>query len=437
MRRDRTDAVTGADAGTGTDAGTSADADTSADAGTGAPRSRAAAAAAWVSAVWLLYVLAQRAFSGRTWAWWWLPADMLPPVLLVLLPLTTLSVLAVRALRTRRAARRIPRAERRDSHAETRRLRWGAAAALCALILGADRSGVQMLLPGREEAVPPGALRVVSFNTSYWGEGTSRARFYRSLRALDADVYLLQEYLRWDEKAAAAGGTPADGAVRLHERKRLRRAFPGYRVVTRGELVTLSRLPVLREPRVAPDRARHASWQEEFTRAKTLRTDLLADGRVLSVYNVHVPVPLAVSGPTPLSPSFFADVRERSGPRRAVLRGLEADAKANPCPLLIAGDFNSTAAMGELEPLRERLRDAARSAGPGYPVSWPDGSPLAGWRLDWAFTGSGVRVHRYALTGSGGVSDHRRQDIRLTPPRTPEGCRPASDDPAQPGGDPT
>lgn len=382
-------------------------------------RRPSAAGCTTVAAVgWLAYCLAQYAFSGRRWAWWWVPADVLPPFVFVLVPAAVLAALAAHAVR---AARR-EGGPRRVLTARGWWLPLCGGAAVLSLLLGAGRSGVHPFAPGGGGPVPPGALRVVSFNTSYWGADTDPATFYRYLRELDADVYLLQEYLRWDEEAASASGSAADGAVRLDERERLRREFPGYRVVTRGELVTLSRVPVVRRPPVAPDRAERVGWREEFTRAKALRTDLLVGGRVLSVYNVHLPVQLAASGMLPLSPAFFSDVRERAGPRRAAFAGLEADALANPCPLLIAGDFNTTAAMGELDPLRDRLRDAARSGGPAYPASWPDGSALTGWRLDWAFTAGGVRVHRYALAGSHGISDHRRQDIWLSPHGAARGC---------------
>jgi endonuclease/exonuclease/phosphatase (EEP) superfamily protein YafD len=103
-------------------------------------------------------------------------------------------------------------------------------------------------------------------------------------------------------------------------------------------------------------------------------------------------------------------IHDREAARRAQYRGLLDDIGANRNPLLVAGDFNTTAAMGDLRLLRSRLDDAADHGGSVWPLSWNEQGGLQLWRLDWTFASTGLDVHRYALTALPQVSDHRLQE---------------------------
>ncbi|MEV4478106.1 endonuclease/exonuclease/phosphatase family protein [Micromonospora coxensis] len=342
---------------------------------------------------WLLLTVLHRLLTGR-W-WFWLLPDLLPPVAYVLAPvLLALAVPAARLLRRPVPSR--PRAV-------------VLTAATLALGLGLPDAGLNRyaLTGGGQVAPPADALRVLVWNTGYWDQDDDPDAFLRFLAAQRADVYLLQEHLYWDSAAGLRGARP------VPEPSRLRAAFPGYTVVARGELVTLSRYPVLARPPVGPDAAlpAEADFGRVFTAAKVLRTDLAVGDRVLSAYNVHLPVQLN------LAPRrFLGFVAERDAARRAQLRALEADVAANPHPVLVGGDFNTTPAMGDLRPLRDRLRDAADASAAGYPASWPDGRLPALWRLDWTLTSPAVRVHRYELRAPAGLSDHRAQHALISLP---------------------
>lgn len=347
---------------------------------------------------WLVFVVAQLVLSGHWWAW--LLPDNLPPLLFVLVPL--LFLLAAPALRVVRV--RLP----------VSGCCWLAASALLAGVLGFGQSGVNLAaLTGPPGPPPPGALHVFAWNTQYWDQTDDPDRFYAFLTARHADVYLLQEYLNWDDSKGE------NGAVRVVDTARLHRDFPGYTVVTRGELLTLSRFPVVATPPVGPDRAiagrLDVDWQTEFRTAKVLRTDLLVSGRVLSVYNVHIPVHVD-PGLNPLSGGFYDYVRHADAQRQAQYQGLVVDIATNPHPTLLAGDFNTTPAMGDLSALRATMRDAADASRSLYPVSWQSGGWLRFWRLDWTFVTRGVRVYRYAFGDAQGMSDHRPQDMTVSVP---------------------
>ena len=212
-------------------------------------------------------------------------------------------------------------------------------------------------------------------------------------------MYLLQEYQPADDPAVAA----ADDA-------RLRAAFPGYTVVAHGELLTLSRLPVV-QVRDLPATPAGSGWIDYYRSVKSLRTDLRVGSAVLSVYNVHMPIPLDLS--SPFSAYCYRTMRERYAARRVQFAGLTRDLDANPGPVLVAGDFNTSPDMGDMRALTSRLRSAIPANRSFYPTSWNAHWQVQLWRLDWAFTSGQVHVYRYALQRSAGMSDHRAQVLRV------------------------
>ncbi|MFY1700749.1 endonuclease/exonuclease/phosphatase family protein [Micromonospora sp. WMMA1923] len=345
-----------------------------------------------LAAAWAGFLAAFLLLTGGYW--WWRPVELAPPLVFAAVPalLLLLAPLA-RPVRGRLAA-----------------------VAVCLVVVGLDLAGLNpAALPGVGGATPapPGAVRVFAWNTEYWSDGDDPQRFYDYLAAQRADVYLLSEYVGWD----LAGHRP----VRVDHLAELRRRFPDYQVVATGELLTMSRMPI-RSTRLLDgwpyltDPARHGvpanSDFDDYYRHKVLRTDLTVDGRVLSVYNVHVPVQLDISM-DPTSAEFTEFMRAQQDRRQAHYRALRADLAANPHGRLIAGDFNATSAMGELRELAAQVTDAARASDTPYPVSWPDGDAPK-WRLDWAFTDGPTRTHDYRMVPADGMSDHRGQLLTVS-----------------------
>ncbi|MEV6521275.1 endonuclease/exonuclease/phosphatase family protein [Longispora sp. NPDC051575] len=324
-----------------------------------------------LAVAWLVLVVAHLLLSGRWWPW--LAVDLAPPLVFVLVPAVLLAVAGPR-----------------------RRFR-AAVAATAALALGAGLSGLHpsALWTGRP-AAPADAVRVLAWNTEAWHLSGDPEGFVRYLAAQDADVYLLQEYQPADQ-----AGTPALTAL---DAELLGRLLPDHRAVAVGELLTLSRLPVTGvRPLPAAPRP-DTPWIEVYRAVKSLRVDVRVGGRTLSVYNAHLPVPLELDR-DPATAGFYAAIATRHAARLAQYRALAADVAANPNPVLLAGDLNTTPAMGELRELPDRLTPAVE--GP-LSASWPVALPL--WRLDWAFTDR-VRVHAYQLHDPPGMSDHRVQRL--------------------------
>ncbi|MFY1632993.1 endonuclease/exonuclease/phosphatase family protein [Solwaraspora sp. WMMB335] len=343
---------------------------------------------------WSLFLAAFLVLTGTHW--WWRPFELMPPLLFVAVPLALVPLtLLARPVRARLAL-----------------------ALVCCLALGVDLAGLNVYaLPGGHAdevgPVPVDAVRVFAWNTEYWHDGDDPERFYTYLADQRADVYLLSEHVGWD----LAGHRP----VRVDYRAELRERFPDYQIVAVGELLTMSRYPVVREhaldasPYLTDPRLGGPPPGSDFAdyyRYKILRTDLLVAGTVLSAYNVHIPVQLDVSV-DPRRPEFTAFMRAQEIRRQAHYRAVEADLADNPAPAVLAGDFNATSAMGELRVLGRRLRDALPASQEIHPVSWPDGSATL-WRLDWAFTTGPVRVHDYRMVPGRGMSDHRGQLVTLS-----------------------
>lgn len=356
------------------------------------------------AALWLVYAVVRWLVSGR---WHWsLVLDVVPPLFLLGAPLLLLVASAAACGRRRPAAAALA----------------GAALAL-ALATG---SGLNWPALWREPGpVPAGALRVVSLNTQYWAMATDSDRLLALLQARDADVYLLQEHVGWTP------GLGEDGYWRLDDDAALRRAFPGYHLARRGELLTVSRFPIVAQYPVGPGPAltfgEKPDFGQEFAREKVLRTDLEVGGRVLSTYNVHITVPLALDNLNLLS-DFDHDryLRRKHAWRQAEFAGLEKDVAANDHPVLIAGDFNATASMRSLDGLRDVAEDATPANPAFLPLSWKFASlgefgedalfnrDLPFFRMDWAFTKGDATVHRYDFLPTDGISEHRMQELRLT-----------------------
>ncbi|MER6910343.1 endonuclease/exonuclease/phosphatase family protein [Streptomyces sp. NPDC000594] len=329
---------------------------------------------ALVAAVlWAVFLLAHLLLNGRWWGW--LLPSLAPPPLFAAVPVLLGALGLIAGGPPGLAA---------------------TALAAAALAAGAGQSGLRPgarlpgALRGRRPAPPAGALRLVCWNTQHWCQRTDPERFYAFLRRLDADIYLLQEYHH----------DRLDGTYELiDDRTRLRAAFPGYGMVVARGLVTLSRLPVAEVVETAARR--------------TLRVDLrLPDGGVLATFNVHIPVQMRLISPA--RAAFYRAVRARAADREREYRGLAADVADCPHPAVIAGDFNTTPAIGDARRIARLGTDAARVMDRLYPASWQPRPGVRWWRLDWVLTTPGARVHTYRFRDPGDLSDHCVQEVTVS-----------------------
>ncbi|WP_169948512.1 endonuclease/exonuclease/phosphatase family protein [Microbispora sp. H11081] len=354
------------------------------------------------TAAWLVFLVAHLLASGRTW--WWAPLELIPPLTFLAVPVLLMVVAPL-----------------------ARPVRWRIMSLLVlAVVLGAGRSGVNYAtLWHTPPPAPPGAIKVVAWNTEFWdqdlrGSGGTRFSpgFYDYLHRLDADVYLLTEYLYMDVRPGQSWS--GDMALRIDKLAELRREFPGYHVSVSGEQMTLSRFPItghrgldLRPwlpagQKEIPDVFR--DWPEGYT-VETLRTDIDVNGTVVSFY-----APQVLQPPLEwrLDRAESRDVnRSRTLRRAASYHAISADVRANPNPVVLAGDLNTSPAMGLRRLLPEGLVDRTPALSSLYPATFT-AYGLELWRIDWLYTTPDVAVHEYELPDSEGLSDHRAQRMLIS-----------------------
>jgi endonuclease/exonuclease/phosphatase (EEP) superfamily protein YafD len=340
-----------------------------------ATRLLTAATAAWAFLLGLHLV-----FTGRWWPWFLLEA--VPPLTAVAVPLLLLVVVLW-----------------------ARPVRRSLCVALVLLLLaGAHLAGYGPGWGGTDDGGPRGTkVRVFAWNTNYWRMSDDEDDFYAYLRRQDADVYLLQEYLYWKD----------DQPVRIDDTARLREEFPGYRLSVQGELLTLSRLPVV-DTHHQPFPASGSDWYWHGPKAQ--RTDIRVGGRVVSFYNVHMPVPFRIED-DPFGADFYRFLEGQSRWWIDELHRLRRDLDGNTHPAVVAGDFNSP--WMELSPPGDDVRPHSPATSLLPPRSWPVTEyrlPRL-WRLDWLYTTGDLAVPGYRFGGGAPFSDHAAQEIRLVVPR--------------------
>lgn len=329
---------------------------------------------------WTVFLLLHILLAGVWWPWLILAAT--PPLTAVAVPLLLLVV--------------VPLAK------PVRR--WLAPVLVVLLLAGAHLAGYGPGWTGTATGSPRGTpVKIFAWNTEYWQMSDNKDAFYAFLRQQNADVYLLQEYLYWKGD---------DQPIRIDDSARLRAEFPGYRLLVQGELITLSRLPVVAAPhQQVPDTGTDWYWNGP----KAQRTDIRVGGRTVSFYNVHMPVPFHLGNP--LSGRSYRSLKDSGVWWTSELRKLRTDLGGNPNPAVVAGDFNSP--WMELTPLGAGARPQSPTGSLLPPRSWPiSGFSLPRlWRLDWLFTTRGLAVSSYHFSDrSKAFSDHMTQQIRIVVP---------------------
>jgi endonuclease/exonuclease/phosphatase family metal-dependent hydrolase len=95
------------------------------------------------------------------------------------------------------------------------------------------------------------------------------------------------------------------------------------------------------------------------------------------------------------------------------LGALTRDLAGNTAPRLVAGDFNTTPAMGELNRLDRLLTRGRTTDGTLYPTSW-NARHMGLWRLDFTYHDPTIRLHQYRFCDSRNLSDHDAQELWIS-----------------------
>jgi endonuclease/exonuclease/phosphatase (EEP) superfamily protein YafD len=236
-------------------------------------------------------------------------------------------------------------------------------------------------VPGVNYAASGDTLNVFNWNTEYWASTEELPELISFLKAQNADIYQLQEGFN-------ALLQIEDTITPLQE------AFPEYNFVKSGEFLTFTKYEVLT----------YSEADAYFPWGIYLRTDIQIDGSPLSLYNVHLPIPVNIYALPDIN-SLLQSAQEFFPVRQQAMDALMHDLRNNPNRVLISGDFNSTRLQQIMTPMLTLYVDAFSAANSGYPTTIRFG-PLRLWRIDWVF-GSEIRFHSYQEIHPQGLSDHQ------------------------------
>lgn len=276
--------------------------------------------------------------------------------------------------------------------AARRMRRWASLGAV--LLIWTLVPSLWSLRPRSSGAAADATVTVMSINLFFGNDDL--AAVDASIRSEDPDLVLLQEY------------TP-DAAARLDPL--LRERYPHVLDFSRegafGQAI-FSRKPFIGEPDPFPHHnPLNGTPLGPGTVAYNqpqIRVVIDVGGREVMIQNTHLPAPI--------SRQFFRD-------QRVWMKWLIDQAKAQPRPLIYAGDFNATQQSAELAAMRKAgLRCAFEEAGSGRCSTWP--------HQRWFRHVPGIRIDQFmardlicesAFTGPDIGSDHLPIVARFHAPR--------------------
>lgn len=214
-------------------------------------------------------------------------------------------------------------------------------------------------------------ISIAVWNTQYWDQGKNQQQLSEVIKALDADVLLIQEHIYWSQTLKQK--LPANN-VSILER------CCGYsQILKKDELVIASRFPISNVLIDAP-------YIQKVTLAK-----LYSAQRQLSIVNTHVPVQYDITSP-PWEQSFWTHMFKALDIRHSTFDSLS---KFTNEQIFIAGDFNSTVLSPAIRGLSSRLTSIT------FRPSFPNGKwipPL--WTIDHIFHSKDITADCRLITSS-------------------------------------
>ena len=270
-------------------------------------------------AYWILRITLQ---DG---VWWLALVNEFAPLVFVPLPLVLILSLLLRARR------------------------WQILAILHSLILVAWWGPRFLPKPPPQATRNQESLQVVSFNV--WGDNTRLDEVEAWLRAVQADVVLLQEIpdvYADNQVPELADLYPYQMSQSTSERRY------GNLCLSRHPILSVEDLPGAGVPA-----------QQRIT--------IDYEGRVIAVYNVHLAMPIGAPRFSHLPDNFVMEIASRYNPiaRNTEIQRLLRRLQTEPHPYLVAGDFNMSEHTAIYTDIAAKMTDAYRVGSGGVGGTWP------------------------------------------------------------------
>jgi vancomycin resistance protein VanJ len=258
-------------------------------------------------------------------------------------------------------------------------------------VLFATFALLDMRLPKPSTRVSNSTLEVITWNVEHAQGGPEAVAAL--LRARRPDVICLQE-----TNAVSAGPDPALAIAA---------ALPGYHFARHGELLTASRLPILRttvHPMGIPGSSRVA-----------LETTLARGGGVVTVWNLHFATASSASrrsGGTRFQ-RFIRHWADAGQTHLDQAETLHRWTRGDKGPVVLCGDLNTPPRGRAFARLTSRWTDAFDARGAGFGYTWNTRIPVL--RIDHILTGGGASP-LHARTLPTRASDHRALGATISLP---------------------
>jgi endonuclease/exonuclease/phosphatase (EEP) superfamily protein YafD len=225
-------------------------------------------------------------------------------------------------------------------------------------------------------------VRIVTWNVLRAGSGSSATRIAQSLKQQKVDIICLQE---------------TRGPNEAKFRKALRREFSGWNLTFAGDVMTLSRFPLIQQKK-------HAAPAP--SKRFVLDTTFRIGEKQLRVLNAHWTT-------SPL----LSELKKQWPGGSSKMRSVQASqllklTQNSTTPFLVAGDFNNPPRGRIYNRLAQQWQDAFAVRGFGLGGTYPARYPLL--RIDYIWTSRDIRVLN-CQTVKSHLSDHRAlvADIQL------------------------
>lgn len=182
-------------------------------------------------------------------------------------------------------------------------------------------------------------------------------------------------------------------------------AFPGWMVVRHDELLTVTRLPVLKSQMVVFPDSPHA----------VLVTQLRDEGQTVTVVNTHLPTLSLIPSRSDqaLGRTWQEGIEHQLAVRRGFQKVVAGLLKQGTGPLIVAGDLNTPPRGGVVNQMRYlKLQDAFALAGTGF--GFTHHALFGHSRLDYVWL-RGLKAEQAAPLRDL-LSDHRALVVRLRLP---------------------
>lgn len=221
-------------------------------------------------------------------------------------------------------------------------------------------------------------IKLFNWNTLYWTVD-HKPGFYQFLQSQNADVYHLQEALNHDEEI-------------IDVRSELQEYFPDYQIVQSGELVSMTRLPVV------------GSFADDSL--PYLRLDLDVAGKVVSFYNVHIIVHIAPENLKKSVSLFLRNIKERFARRKVEYQMLWNALENNQLPKVISGDFNTAKSQVAIRRFLRKYQDSFSALHVGMPRTYAFAKRIKLWRIDYVLVSSDLNLLKNDYIDPQLLSDH-------------------------------